>query len=65
MSPRRASCLSLTAFACQPISAMKIGMTGAATSSTRAATHDKAKTKPKMTSGTTAARMRSGWNLAR
>ncbi len=60
MPPASTSCASLAAWARQPTMAMKSGISGAATSSTSAATHEKPATTGRIASGTTIARQRAG-----
>ena len=60
MSPASIICASLAAFARQPTTAMKIGISGAAINNTSAATHDRLATARTITSGTTVARQRAG-----
>ena len=60
MPPISTICASLAALARQPTMAMKSGISGAATSSTSAATHERLATATRMTIGTTVARQRAG-----
>ena len=60
MPPSSTICASLAALARQPTMAMKSGISGAATSSTAAATQDRQATTATMTGGTTVARQRAG-----
>ncbi len=59
MSPRAPSCAWLAACARQPTRAMKIGISGAATSSTSAAAHEHQATAGSRTSGTATQRQRA------
>ena len=60
MPPISRNWASLAALARQPTKAMKTGMRGAATSSTRAATQETAATTASRTRGTRVAFMRAG-----
>ncbi|MCY1519421.1 hypothetical protein D9M68_541720 [compost metagenome] len=61
MPPISTICASLAALARQPTMAMKIGISGAATSSTSAAANENQATAARRKSGTTVARQRAGW----
>ncbi len=62
MPPSSTICASLAALARQPTMAMKIGISGAATSSTSGRHPEQAgHHRDRMNSGTTVARQRAGW----
>ena len=61
MLPISTICARLAACARMPTIAMNTGISGAETSSTNAATHDRQATTAAMASGTTITRQRAGW----
>ncbi|MNL21175.1 hypothetical protein D3C87_1424500 [compost metagenome] len=65
MLPVSASCFSLAAFACQPISAMKSGIVGMESNRTSAAIQVNGRIASTKTKGTMVAFIRAGWNLER